>query len=70
MASGGEGHTDLGSSLPVWSVIPFVGILLSIALFPLFAPHFWHQNFPKLAAMWAALFAIPFLYIYGSNAVE
>lgn len=70
MASGGEGHPDLGSSLPVWSVIPFVGILLSIALFPLFAPHFWHQNFPKLAAMWAALFAIPFLYIYGSNAVE
>jgi len=68
-ASGGNGHHDLGSTLPLWSVIPFVGILLSIALLPLFMPHFWHQNFPKLSAMWAALFAIPFLYIYGSTAV-
>lgn len=70
IASGGEGHPDLGSTLPIWSVIPFVGILLSIALFPLFAPHFWHQNFPKLAGMWAALFAVPFLYIYGSTALS
>ncbi|MBC6951476.1 sodium:proton antiporter, partial [candidate division KSB1 bacterium] len=33
---------DLGASLPLWSGFPFAGILLSIALFPLLAPHFWH----------------------------
>jgi len=70
LASGGDGHPDLGSTLPIWSVIPFVGILFSIAFFPLFAPHFWHQNFPKLAGIWAALFAVPFLYIYGSTALS
>jgi len=69
IASGGGGYPDLGSSLPLWSVIPFVGILFSIALFPLVAPHFWHQNFPKISAMWAAIFAIPFLYMYGDAAI-
>ena len=45
----GEGHhgPELGKILPLWTVIPFAGILLSIALFPLFAPHFWHQHFPQ-----------------------
>ena len=47
--------------LPLWSAVPFAGILLSIALFPLLAPHFWHHHYPKVAAGWAALFAAPFL---------
>jgi Na+/H+ antiporter NhaD/arsenite permease-like protein len=47
--------------LPLWSAIPFAGILLSIALGPLIAPHFWHHHFPKISAMWALVFAIPFL---------
>ncbi len=54
-AAGPLGH------LPLWSAVPFVGILLSIALFPLLAPHFWHHHFPKVAAGWAALFAVPFV---------
>ncbi|HQV30514.1 MAG TPA: hypothetical protein PKV71_01490, partial [Calditrichia bacterium] len=33
----GGGGDDLGKALPVWSIIPFVGILLSIAVFPLVA---------------------------------
>ena len=37
---------------PVWTVLPFVGILLSIALFPLLAPHFWEHHFPKVSAFW------------------
>jgi len=40
---------------PVWTIIPFVGILLSIALFPLFAPHFWEHNFGKISAVWLVL---------------
>jgi Na+/H+ antiporter NhaD/arsenite permease-like protein len=66
-ASGG-GH-DLGQELPLWSAIPFAGILLSIALFPLIAPEFWHHHFPKISAMWAVLFAVPFLFVYQGVAV-
>lgn len=64
----GEGHGTLGTELPIWSVIPFVGILLSIAIFPLTAPHFWHHHFGKVSAFWALLFAIPFLLAYRGEA--
>jgi len=59
---------NLGSKLPLWSVIPFLGILLSIALFPLILPRFWHHYFPAIAAFWALAFAGPFLLSYGSVA--
>ncbi len=62
-----SGH-DLGKVLPLWTVIPFVGILLSIALFPLVAPRFWHHHFGKVSAFWALLFAIPFLLTYKGDA--
>jgi len=58
---------EIGAELPLWSVIPFVGILLSIAIFPLVAPHFWHQHFPKVSAAWALIFAVPFLIVYGGE---
>ncbi|MCX5841646.1 MAG: sodium:proton antiporter [Deltaproteobacteria bacterium] len=65
LAAGMEEATHaIGRSLPVWAVIPFAGILLSIALCPLLTPHFWHQHFGKVAAFWALLFALPFLYVY------
>jgi len=59
-----EHGVGLGASLPLWSVIPFVGILLSIALFPLIAPGFWHHHFPKISLFWALVFAVPFLIVY------
>lgn len=62
------GEFSLGSELPLWSVIPFVGILLSIAIFPLVAPHFWHHHYGKVSAFWALLFAIPFLLAYQGHA--
>lgn len=49
-----------GSAMSLNWIIPFAGLLLSIALFPIFAPHFWHDNFGKVAAFWGALFVIPF----------
>ncbi|MCX7680098.1 MAG: sodium:proton antiporter [Spirochaetes bacterium] len=64
---GGEQSFD-GSRLPLWSVLPFVGILLSIALFPLFAPHFWHHHYPKVSLFWALVFAVPFLIVYKGAA--
>jgi Na+/H+ antiporter NhaD/arsenite permease-like protein len=62
--------TDLGAVLPLWSMIPFAGILLSIALFPLVAPHFWHRHYPKVSAFWAVAFALPFLAVFRGDALE
>ena len=71
LASGVEGEVHhLGEELPLWSVIPFVGILLSIAVFPLLASHFWHHHFPKVSAAWALIFAVPFLFVYHELAVH
>ncbi len=64
------GHHSLGEQLPLWSGIPFIGILLSIALFPLLAPQFWHHHFGKVTAAWALLFAVPFALQYGGVAVH
>jgi len=61
-------EVNLGAELPLWSVIPFIGILLSIAIFPLVAPHFWHHHFGKVSAFWALVFAIPFLFAYHGHA--
>lgn len=68
-AAGGARH-DLGSQLPLWSCVPFVGILLSIALFPMFAPVFWHHHFPKIAFAWGLIFTIPFLIAYKGIALH
>ncbi|MBN94467.1 MAG: hypothetical protein CL928_10400, partial [Deltaproteobacteria bacterium] len=66
----GAHGTGLGAILPLWACIPFAGILLSIAIFPLLAPHFWHHHYPKISAFWAILFAVPFLGVYGNDAFE
>jgi Na+/H+ antiporter NhaD/arsenite permease-like protein len=42
--------------------LPFVGLLLAIALLPLAAPHFWESNVRKLAV--AAALALPVLVLY------
>jgi Na+/H+ antiporter NhaD/arsenite permease-like protein len=49
-AGGGSGFVP-----PVWTVLPFLGILFSIALCPLFAPHFWEHHFGKISAGWLVL---------------
>ncbi len=70
-ASEGGGHGEgLGAVLPLWSVIPFAGILLSIALFPLLAPEFWHHHFGKVSAGWGLILAVPFVLAYGGSAVH
>jgi len=65
----GHGHLELGTLLPLWSCIPFVCMLLSIAFFPLVAPEFWHHHFGKISAFWAALMALPFLFVYRGSAL-
>lgn len=41
-------HT-LGETLPLWSVLPFVGLLLTIALGPLSAPIWWAKHYGKVS---------------------
>ncbi|KQW55327.1 sodium:proton antiporter [Variovorax sp. Root411] len=50
---------------PLWGV-PFAGILLSIALFPLLAPAIWHHHYGKISAAWALAFLLPFAAAYGA----
>ena len=56
---------DLGSTLPIWSIIPFVGMLLSIAILPLVAGEWWEKHQLYGAIFWALLFLIPFTVAYG-----
>ncbi len=59
------GSDNLGQDLPLFSILPFIGILLSIAIIPLIAPTLWHRNFGKVSAFWAISFLLPFLFVYG-----
>ena len=60
-------HTLDGATLsPLW-MIPFICMLLSLALMPLVTPHFWHNNFGKIALFWAAAFALPCAWFFGPD---
>jgi len=48
----------------IW-ILPFVGILLSIAVMPLAVPSLWHHHFGKISATWALLVIVPFAVIHG-----
>ncbi len=54
-----------GARLGIAWGIPFVGILLSIALCPLLVPSFWHHHFGKVSAAWALAFLLPFAVQFG-----
>ncbi|WP_188705176.1 sodium:proton antiporter [Silvimonas iriomotensis] len=62
------GAEPAGASLSLAWTIPFAGMLLSIAVFPLVAPHLWHDHFGKIAAFWIALFLLPFAAVFGVDA--
>lgn len=60
-----EETVDLGHTLPIWSIIPFAGMLLSIAIFPLVKDVWWEKNRGYVVAFWSLLFLIPFAISYG-----
>ena len=63
----GGGHQSPAYSL--LHAIPFVGILLSIAIIPLINHHFWEHNFGKISLFWALSFIIPFYLLVHSFSV-
>ena len=56
---------ELGQSLPIWSIAPFVGMLLSIAIMPLVKGEWWEKHQLLGALFWALIFLIPFTIAYG-----
>jgi Na+/H+ antiporter NhaD/arsenite permease-like protein len=62
----GAPHVDGGALGLVW-VIPFVGMLLSIAVLPLVTPHLWHDHFGKISAFWVLSFILPFTLTFGTD---
>jgi len=69
LAASGHNSTPhlQGADLSILWVLPFVGILLSIAVMPLIAPAFWHHHFGKISFFWAILFIVPFFAQYGTS---
>jgi Na+/H+ antiporter NhaD/arsenite permease-like protein len=53
-----------GSALAWPWALPFIGILLTIAVAPLLAPKFWQRHYGKLAFVWAALAVVPLAALY------
>ena len=48
---------------PLYGVLPFVALLLTIAVCPLWAPHWWESNRNKLLI--SAVLGLPVLAVYG-----
>jgi Na+/H+ antiporter NhaD/arsenite permease-like protein len=49
-------------AIPGWTVLPFVGLLLAIAVVPLAAPHLWESNRNK--AIVAAVLSAPVVFFF------
>ena len=57
-----------GAALSLFWTLPFVGMLLSIAIFPLVNGHFWESHQGKISAFWAVLTAVPLMIYLGIGA--
>ena len=67
---GSKAVQAFGMALPLWSTIPFAGMLLSIALGPLLAPRLWHGHFGKISAFWAVSSIMSLSLVFGQTAVS
>jgi Na+/H+ antiporter NhaD/arsenite permease-like protein len=56
-----------GRALGFLWALPFIGILLSIALLPLLAAHTWEHHQGKIAAAWGLLVLVPMALILGPS---
>lgn len=48
--------------------IPFAGLLSSIAILPVVAPHVWERRFWVVAVFWSVAFVAPFALLHGGHA--
>lgn len=66
MAATAAGGPD-AAALSLWWGVPFAGMLLSIALMPLFAGNVWHHHQGKITAGWALLLLMPYALRFGAD---
>lgn len=62
-----EEVAEESKSVPGWLCIPFAGLLLCIAIFPLVKAEWWESHQPHAVAFWSILFIIPFGIIFGAG---
>jgi Na+/H+ antiporter NhaD/arsenite permease-like protein len=61
-----SGGLDGKSFNPFWA-IPFIGLLISIAVFPLVSHTIWERHQGKISAIWSALIIIPLWVMVGGQ---
>jgi Na+/H+ antiporter NhaD/arsenite permease-like protein len=59
-AAGGGGETAAAEGTPLWLCVPFAGLLLCIAIFPLVKPVWWEEHRAWAVIFWSLLFLIPY----------
>ena len=52
-------------TVPGWLCIPFVGLLLSVALFPILKPDWWDKHEPHAVIFWSLLVIVLFTAKFG-----
>ncbi len=67
LAASGEATESLGDTLSLAYCIPFVGMLLSIAIVPLFMGKWWEKNKQYAVILWSLLLLIPFAIFKGAD---
>ncbi|GIL38356.1 sodium:proton antiporter [Roseiterribacter gracilis] len=53
------------SLTPIWAV-PFIGLLLSIAILPMAVPRFWHRHYGTVSLAWMAVLLLPMAFAFGA----
>ncbi len=66
-AAAPDGAALDGATLSWPWVLPFAGILLTIALGPLLFARLWHRHYGKFAFFWAVLTLAPMAALYGND---
>lgn len=62
----------MGAALPLWTVLPFVTLLLCIAILPLALPHWWEHNRNKaiVSGVLAAIVAVYLVAVWHQQGVH
>lgn len=62
-------HADHGPApqIPIWLVVPFAVLLLSIALMPFVNERFWHAHYPDFAFLLGGIMIAYYLFAFGQG---
>ena len=62
-----ETAAEGSAAVPFWLCVPFAGLLLCIALFPLLKPVWWENHQPYAVIFWSLLFIIPYALSFSAG---